>query len=357
MWEFFKKIYNTYFADQESALTLFILLLMGAVFYYWGGYLVPFFIAVFIAFLLNEAVAFFRTKGIPHLLSVVITFILLLGVTSILIFMILPLLWERSIAFFEAVPDLVQQVSAWFYLLPENYPQVFSKEDIDGFISLIRQEVIDYGSAFLSSSLTSINQIVTFVIYCVLVLVLVFFILKDYDKLTAYLAKFLPKEHKLMGRLGAKMKKEMIRYIAGKLIEMAIVFAVSWITFAIMGLNFSFLLAIAVGISVIIPYVGAAIVTFPVLLVAYAQFGTGNMFFYVLIAYLILQVLDGYLLVPLLFSELVNLHPVSVILAILIFGSLWGIWGVAFAIPIATFIKALIQYWPKVRNNHAQGST
>ena len=350
MWEFCKKLYRTYLADQDSGLVLFILLLAAVVFYYLGAYLLPFFIAVFVAFLLNEVVTLLRNRGAPHILAVLVTFFIFLGVTSIIIFLILPLLWERSVAFLDAFPDIIQQISKWFYLLPESYPQFFSKEDIDGFINLVRQQIIDYGGGIVTSSLTSINQIVSFFIYCILVLAMVFFILKDYDKLMNYLAQFLPKEHKLMARLGKKMKAEMIRYIAGKLIEMAIVFVVSWIVFLVLGLNFSFLLAIAVGVSVIIPYVGAALVTFPVVLVAYAQFGAEGMFYYVVAAYLILQVLDGYVLVPLLFSELVNLHPVSVILAILIFGSLWGIWGVAFAIPLATFIKALFQYWPRVRN-------
>jgi putative permease len=62
--------------------------------------------------------------------------------------------------------------------------------------------------------------------------------------------------------------------------------------------------------------------------------------------YLVIQVLDGNVLVPLLFSEAVNLHPVAIILAVLFFGGIWGIWGVFFAIPLATLIKAIINAWP-----------
>jgi len=63
-------------------------------------------------------------------------------------------------------------------------------------------------------------------------------------------------------------------------------------------------------------------------------------------AYAIIHALDGNLLVPLLFSEVVNLHPVAIILAILVFGGLWGFWGVFFAIPLATVVKAVINAWP-----------
>lgn len=348
MWEFVKRIYNIYFAGQESGLTLFIFLIAGMALYYLGGFLFPFFVAVFIAFLLNELVSFLKRKRLSHLLSVTITFLLFLSCSLVLVFMVLPFLWSRLISFAQEFPNTIEQLGDWLYLLPENYPEFFSREDIDNFIITIREQLVAYGQSIISSSLTSIGEITSGVVYILLVLVMVFFILKDYDKLTNYLVKFLPKEHKLMSRLGVKMKAEMLRYIGGKLLEGFIVFIASVITFAIIGLNFTFLLAIAVGFSVIIPYVGAVIVTVPVLLVAYAQYGAEGMFFYVLIAYIILQLLDGYVLVPLLFSELINLHPVSVILAILIFGSIWGIWGVAFAIPLATFVKALIEYWPRL---------
>ncbi|MCH9665057.1 MAG: AI-2E family transporter [Gammaproteobacteria bacterium] len=348
MWEFFKKSYKTYFAGQESGFTLFLFLLAGLALYYLGTFLFPFFVAVFISFLLNELVTQLKKRRLSHLLSVAITFILFLTCSTVLIFMVLPFLWQRTILFVQEFPSTIEQIGDWLYLLPESYPELFSSDDIDGFVATIREQLVEYGQTVISASLTSIGDIAGFFVYILLVLVMVFFILKDYDKLTNYLVKFLPEEHKLMSRLGTKMKREMLRYIWGKLLEGFIVFVVSVITFSILGLNFTFLLAIAVGVSVIIPYIGAAIVTIPVLLVAYAQFGAENMFYYVLIAYLILQLLDGYILVPLLFSELINLHPVSVILAILVFGSIWGIWGIAFAIPMATFIKALIEYWPRV---------
>ena len=66
-----------------------------------------------------------------------------------------------------------------------------------------------------------------------------------------------------------------------------------------------------------------------------------------IIAYAIIQALDGNLLVPLLFSEVVNLHPVAIILAILVFGGLWGFWGIFFAIPLATLVKAVLNAWPR----------
>ncbi|MFA0500414.1 AI-2E family transporter, partial [Vibrio sp. 10N.222.46.A1] len=108
-----------------------------------------------------------------------------------------------------------------------------------------------------------------------------------------------------------------------------------------LDLRYSALLAVAVGFSVLIPYIGAAAVTVPVAIVGLFQWGLEPQFYWLLLAYGIIQALDGNVLVPVLFSEAVNLHPVAIIVAVLVFGGLWGFWGVFFAIPLATLVKAV----------------
>ena len=105
-----------------------------------------------------------------------------------------------------------------------------------------------------------------------------------------------------------------------------------------------------VGFSVLIPYVGAFLVTIPVVVVGLLQFGIGTQFYLLIGLYLLLQALDGNLLVPIIFSDAVKLHPVIIILAVFVFGSLFGFWGVFFSIPIATFIKAVWNAWPSKTN-------
>jgi putative permease len=87
--------------------------------------------------------------------------------------------------------------------------------------------------------------------------------------------------------------------------------------------------------------------TLPVALVSYFQWGLGSEFATTLVAYTILQILDGNLLVPILLSGVVNLHPVAIIIGILVFGGIWGFWGVFFAIPLATLVHAIIKSWPR----------
>jgi putative permease len=117
------------------------------------------------------------------------------------------------------------------------------------------------------------------------------------------------------------------------------------------------LISLFVGLSVLVPYIGVTVMIFPVALFAYFQWGFEPAFFYTLIAYAVIQLLDGNLLAPLLLSEVVNLHPVSIITAILVFGGLWGLWGLFFAIPLATLVHAVIKAWLNVRETAKESAT
>ena len=175
---------------------------------------------------------------------------------------------------------------------------------------------------------------------------MVFFLLKDKRQLMDGVSRFLPRNRTLASAVWVEMQQQISNYIQGKLVEIFVVAAVTYMIFLIFGLNYPLLLAVAVGISVLVPYIGAVLVAIPVVLVAIFQFGDTHTFWYIVIAFVVSQLLDGHLLVPLLFSEAVNLHPLVIIIAVLIFGGLWGFWGVFFAIPLATLVKAVVNAWP-----------
>jgi putative permease len=185
----------------------------------------------------------------------------------------------------------------------------------------------------------------------VLIPVLVFFLLKDKDQLIDWFKGYLPTERSLVSSVWADVEAQIANYVRGKAGEIVIVGAVSYVTFVSLGLEYSALLATMVGFSVLIPYIGAAVITLPIAFVAYFQWGWGWEFGRVIIAYAIIQALDGNVLVPLLFSEALNLHPVAIIVAILVFGGLWGFWGIFFAIPLATVVAAVLKAWPRVSND------
>jgi putative permease len=234
-------------------------------------------------------------------------------------------------------------------LLPERYPDLITEIQVKDWMGQAGQELASLGQWILSFSLNSIPGAITILIYLVLVPILVFFFLKDGSKITQFLLSFLPKDRQLMNTIWAEMEVQIANYIRGKVVEIIIVGSVTYIGFIIFDLRYAELLAILVGLSVLIPYIGAAVVTVPVAVIASFQFGYGETLFYCLLVYGVIQALDGNVLVPLLFSEAVNLHPVAIIVAVLAFGGIWGFWGVFFAIPLATLFKAILTAWPQAK--------
>ena len=188
---------------------------------------------------------------------------------------------------------------------------------------------------------------ITLGIYLVLMPLLVFFMLKDKSRLIAWVINFLPRDHRLLAHVWEDVHRQLGNYVRGKIIEILVVWIATYFTFALFGLDFAVLLSFLVGISVLVPYVGAIAVTIPVAMIAFVQWGIGPDFTYLMLAYLVVQVLDGNVLVPLLFSEVVNMHPIAIIAAVLVFGGLWGFWGVFFAIPLGILIQSVLRAWPR----------
>jgi len=142
------------------------------------------------------------------------------------------------------------------------------------------------------------------------------------------------------------MEKLAVIFVV-KLLKVVSVAVVTIVAFWLLGLHYAILLGALVGLSVVIPYVGAVIVTVPVVVVGLIQWGWSDSFFYLMLVYTVIIVFDANVLVPILFAEVMNLHPLAIILAVLLFGSLFGFWGVFFAIPLMALVNVVIKSWPK----------
>ncbi len=143
-----------------------------------------------------------------------------------------------------------------------------------------------------------------------------------------------------MAQIWQEMNGQLANYIRGKALEIVIVTICSYFVFMLLDLNYSVLLAFMTGFSVIVPYVGATVIAIPVFLAGLFQWGLSSDLYQVMIAYTVLQMLDGNLLVPLIFSETVNLHPLAIIAAILVFGGIWGVLGRLFCYSSCNFLKS-----------------
>ena len=347
MFKGFQGWLHRYFSD-EQAVVLAVLLVVGfAVILTLGGMLAPVLTGMVLAFLMQGLVNAFERLRIPQVVSVWLVFTLFMSMLGVFLLVLMPLLWRQVITLFNELPRMLGEWQSLFLLLPERYPTLITNEQVLQLIEVVRGEAGSVGQSALSFSLSSLPMLVSIMIYVVLVPILVFFFLKDRELIGVWFRGYLPRERALITQVAEEMNKQIANYIRGKVIEIIICGVVTYIAFAALGLNYAALLALFVGLSVVVPYIGAVVVTVPVALIGLFQWGFGDQFIYLMVVYGIIQALDGNVLVPLLFSEAVNLHPVAIICAVLLFGGMWGFWGVFFAIPLATLFKAVIDAWPR----------
>lgn len=335
---------------QVVFLTLFLVLLFVVV-VLMGNMLAPLLAAVVIAYLLEGLVGVLEKTRLPRLIAVLVVYFAFLLFVVLILFGLLPLLSQQATQFVQQIPSMLNVGQDVLLKLPESYPEIVSADQISEIIVVIRSELTSWGQKLLSVSLASVMGLITILIYLILMPILIFFMMKDKEALVAWVARFAPSEHQLVGQVWSEVDRQIGNYVRGKFWEIVIVWFACVVTFSVLGLQYTMLLAVLVGLSVLIPFVGAAVVTIPVVFVAWFQWGFTGDFFVLVSAYLIIQALDGNLLVPMLFSEVNNLHPVAIIAAVLIFGGLWGILGVFFAIPLATLVHAVINAWPRETKN------
>jgi len=336
-----------YFSDEEAVVLAVLLFLAFTAVLTLGGMLAPVLAGMVLAYLMQGLVVTLERLRIPGGVAVGLVFALFMGVLLVFIVVVVPLLWHQLITLFNELPGMRAKWQSLLLLLPERYPHLVSDEQVLQAIEVARGEIGKFGQWALTFSLSSLPLLVNIMIYLVLVPILVFFFLKDREMIGLWVRGYLPRERALITRVAHEMNRQIANYIRGKVIEIFICGGATYIGFVVLGLNYAALLALLVGISVVVPYVGAVVVTVPVLLIALFQWGWSDQFIYLMAVYGIIQVLDGNVLVPLLFSEAVNLHPVAIICAVLLFGGLWGFWGVFFAIPLATLFKAVLDAWPR----------
>jgi putative permease len=347
MLKVFNRWYHEIFADEEALILLLLITVILVLMMTLGNVLAPFVASAIFAFLLEGLVASLQRWGLPRWVALCLTYVLFVGGFLVMLVFVMPLAWRQMLALFNEFPGMVAVVQQSLIGLQQTFSGIISEKQLAQWTTMASEEFTRMGQKVLTVSVSQLPNIVGIMVYVVLVPILVFFMLLDKDKILGWMAAFLPAERPLMRKVWVEMNNQVANYARGKAIEILLVGVVTYVAFSIMGLGYAALLSLLVGLSVLIPYIGAAVVTIPVALVGFFQWGWTNDFFYLIIVYGIIQALDGNVLVPLLFSEAVNLHPIAIILGVLVFGGLWGLWGVFFAIPLTTLIKALLQSWPR----------
>ena len=347
MLEEINNLFRKIFSSEETL--VFALLLTGAflTLFFFGNILTPFLISIIFAYLLVGMQKRLEEYGLNSTLALILTysFFLLLGVA--LMVWLVPLVYQQLQSLILEIPKWVNSFMIFVQNIPEKYPDLISSDQITTFLQSLSGQLTAISEDFLKASIAGIQNTVTIAINLVLLPILVFFFLFDRESIISGFLSILPNKRAMLQNVWIEMDDQLSNYARGKAIEIIIVGLVAAIIFMYFDLQYVALLSVLVGFSVLIPFLGAFIVTLPVAVLGLLQFGLTFDFWLLMGLYVILQMLDGYLLVPILFSDAVKLHPVIIMLAVFIFGGMFGFWGIFFAIPIATLIKAIWNSWPE----------
>ena len=342
---FLKNFFQKYFYDDEHYAAVFFLFIGLIILYFFGGILAPILISILIAYLLNGLMTFLENKGNSKILSLSMTLIFF-SIFYFSIFLLFPFLSRQILLLVSDIPQIFETVNFFLSSQLKEYSDIFSENQINEVLA----NSLNYIPTILQNALLQLNSgfstIMNAILYLIIIPFLVFFLLKDKDYFLENLKLFLPNKRELLSKIWTDLNLQLYGYLKGKGLEMLIVALVTTMVFSFQGVNYSIILALLIGLSVLIPYVGAILVTIPVIIIGLFQWGLDSSFYIYLFSYLLIQALDGNVLMPLLLGREVKLHPVYIITAVLIFGGIWGFWGLILAIPIATFLRAIVVAWP-----------
>lgn len=351
MLEEINNLFKKVFSNEETVVFALIVSIAFLTLFFMGSILTPFLISIIFAYLLVGLQTRLESTGLPSMLSLIITYTLFLMIGVALTLWLVPVVSQQLQALVLEIPRWLNSLKLFIQDMPVQYPDLVSSDQIATFLQSVSGEITSASQEFLRVSISGIQNTLVVAINIILLPILVFFFLFDRKVIISGCLSILPKERKMLEKVWIEMDDQLSNYARGKAIEILIVGSVAAIIFLYFDLQYVALLSVLVGFSVLIPYLGAFIVTIPVAAVGLLQFNLTFDFWLLMGAYLALQILDGNLLVPLLFSDAVKLHPLAIILAVFVFGGLFGFWGVFFAIPIATLVKAIWNSWPELSPN------
>lgn len=311
-----------------------------------GNLLAPVLVSVVLSYVMVGLEGRFRRLGMSLNWAFALTYGLFLSLLLLIVLIVIPLLIRQLGDLIGALPDMLSQIRSQLLALIQNsetQSTLFSPESV---IDNLLPTAAQWAGRLSEAMLSSLGDVLTIALYTIIVPILVFFMMRDHHKILDWGTSHLPGDTGLASNIWHQMDGMLSNYVRGKVIEIVTVWLASQLLFSALQLDYAVLLAMLTGLSVVVPVVGAMVVTFPIAIVGLLQWGVDTSFWILIGTYTILQFIDGYVLVPLIFSETMKLHPLIIIISVLIFGGIFGFWGAFLAIPLATLIKVLVESWP-----------
>ena len=309
------------------------------------GVLSPLFIVFIVAWLFAPLVDKMTKKGMSRILASIIVYVIFILFLVVFFRIFIPIIYDELNELISTLPGIMQDITDWI----NNF---FAKIDIEGVNTEgIRTSILgaieDYGNSISSSIPTTIVSIMSSLfsglgtIFFGLIIGL--YMLFDFDNVTVLLLKLIPKKHQVeTANLLEDIGREVRKSVNGTLLVACMVFVCDTIGFSIIGLKSALLFGLFCGITDLIPYIGPYIGTAVATIVAFTQstfVGIG-----VFVIAVIVQLVESYILQPVVMSKATKLHPVTIICGLLIFGHFFGIIGMILAVPIMSIFKVIWKF-------------
>jgi len=309
------------------------------------GVIAPLFIGFVVAWLFYPLHKKMLDSGLNKILSALIIFLAILGVILLFIYIFIPVLYNQVNELISYLPSLIGSISEAFSngIKDINIPGLDITSIKDGVLSALENLVVSITQAIPNGIVALIKNIVSVFGTILISLVVSIYMLIDFDNLSILFYKIFPKKSRgeyveLLQSMGANTRK----VVNGTLLVAFMVFVFDTIGFALVGLKASVLFALFCGITDLIPYIGPYIGGAVAVIVGFTQspiVGLG-----VLIIALIVQLLESYILQPVVMSKAMHLHPVMIIVGLLLFGHFFGIIGMIVATPCMAIIKEIVLF-------------
>ncbi len=299
-------------------------------------------LSIFLSVALNPLVTYFESLGFKKIVSIAIVFVSLLLLFIFASVFIIPAFTHQ----FKTLAEQLQRVPLDAIIassvgnLKEKIP-LLKGLDLEQKIQTLIAEYSLKAASALTSAITTMLELL-------LAPFVAFFILKDGEKFKKKLIRAIPNKYFEMGlNVLDKIEAQVTGYIRGLVLEATALGVMSAIGSAILGINFAFVIGLIAGLASFVPYLGAFVGAVPALLISVVQFGDGRMILPLIIMFVIVHLIDDLVVQPLVYSHSVGMHPVEVVFVLLIFGELFGLFGMLIAIPVEAIIKVLIKeiYW------------
>ncbi|SET78004.1 Predicted PurR-regulated permease PerM [Oceanobacillus limi] len=308
----------------------------------------PFLISCLIAYLLYPIVKKIHQYNIPKSIAVLFIYCLFFGGVGYAIYRVYPAVIHQLRDLNDYLPQLIEMYQGLIYQLYEStsfLPETVH-DRMDEFIASIEAYIED----LIVNLLGGISKIFDMIIIITVIPVLVFYFLKDYEKIRSYSKTFIPKKYQEQtSKLVHAIDENLGNYIRGQLLVSLFVSLTSYIIFQFFGLKYTLLLAIIMGLTNLIPYFGPIIGAVPAVGIALTM--SGQLVLFVVISIFIIQLIESNLLQPYIVGKSVAIHPVAIIFALLLGGKIGGVVGMIVAVPLLTISKVIVKHIFTIRRD------